>query len=246
MKRMLLVSLLTLLPALWSAPAAADEPLAGPLAEFSAIYALSRNGIALGTSRLELSLRADGRYLYSSSVTPGGLLSLFVSDKVEESSLMALENDGLRPHHYRYHRFGGKKERLVELDFDWHGMQVTNDIGGKRWSMEIPEGTLDKLGYQLAIMRDLKRGLRDMEYAIADGGKLKRYYLTVSGEETVETDLGPLRALRIERTKESSKKTTRIWCAPSLDYLPVMIEQVKKGDETLRMVIQSLEASHSS
>ena len=214
---------------------------AAELTPFNATYALSRNGLHLGSNRLQLSRDTDGRWRYAATITPGGLLSLFVADTVEEESRWRLHGDTIRPDHYRYHRFGGKKERRVELSFNWESREVVNDVGGDRWTMEIPDGTLDKLLYQVAIMRDLKRGERAMNYAIADGGTLKRYHLKVTGEESLETPLGVLRTLRIERTKESSSKTTRLWCAPELGFLPVRIEQVKKEGETLRMTIEALE-----
>ncbi|GAB6040409.1 DUF3108 domain-containing protein [Endothiovibrio diazotrophicus] len=224
--------LLTLLCLLLGGTAAADPP------PFVAHYTLTRNGLHLGDSRLQLSREAGGGWRYASRVQPVGLLSLFVSDTVEEESHWRLDGDHPRPERYRYHRFGGKKERRVELRFDWQAGQVVNDISGDRWTMEIPAGTLDKLVYQVAIMLDLERGLRAMSYAIADGGTLKHYHLEVTGEETLETPLGPLRTLRIERTKESSKRTTRLWCAPRFHFLPVRIEQVKQDGETLRMTIE--------
>ena len=220
---------------LLSAAAVAAEP-----PPFDATYSLSRNGIHLGANRLQLERNGDA-WRYASTITPGGLISLFVADTVEEESHWRLHDGAIRPLSYRYHRFGGKKERRVELSFDWNDRQVVNDVGGDRWSMAIPAGTLDKLVYQVAIMLDLGRGERKMTYAIADGGRLKHYHLKVTGEETLETPLGPLRTLRVERTKESSKKTTRLWCAPELRYLPVKIEQVKKEGETLRMTIESLQ-----
>ena len=234
MVRILFTALLLLL----SAAAAAEPP------PFDATYALSRNGIHLGANRLQLERHGDA-WRYASTITPDGLISLFVADTVEEESRWRLHEGAIRPLSYRYHRFGGKKERRVELSFDWRdgptGGQVINDVGGDRWSMAIPPGTLDKLVYQVAIMLDLGRGEREMTYAIADGGRLKHYHLKVTGEETLETPLGPLRTLRVERTKESSKKTTRLWCAPELRFLPVKIEQVKKEGETLRMTIESLQ-----
>ena len=172
---------------------------------------------------------------------PAGLVALLVGDTVEESSHLRLMDGEVRPTFYRYHRHGGRRERLVELTFEWDQGRVINDVGGDRWVMEIPPGTLDKLVYQLAIMIDLERGERAMEYPIADGGTLKHYSLEVTGEEVVETPLGRVSALRVERAKESSKRTTRLWCAPRYHYLPVLVEQVKQDGETLRLMVESIQ-----
>ena len=43
----------------------------------------------------------------------------------------------------------------------------------------------------------------------------------------------------IEHQKEGSSRTTTLWCAPELDYLPVIIEQHRLGKLKFRATLTS-------
>ena len=60
---------------------------------------------------------------------------------------------------------------------------------------------MDKFNYMLALMRDLSRGKRRVEYPIADGGRLRRYVLASIGEERIETALGTFDAIVVRRER---------------------------------------------
>ena len=64
-----------------------------------------------------------------------------------------------------------------------------------------------------------------MMYAIADGGKLKTYDIHVRGEEVIETPAGQFETVIVAR--EGDERSTTMWCAKSLNYLPVKIQQIE-------------------
>ena len=99
----------------------------------------------------------------------------------------------------------------------------------------------DKLSYQLAIMYDLQNGKTEFEYSIADKRKFKNYYFKVVGNEDIATPLGSLQTVKIERVMEKGEKSTVLWCAPSLGFLPVRIEQNEKGGDEFSLMIKSVE-----
>ena len=137
-----------------------------------------------------------------------------------------------------YNRHGGSKTREVKLHFDWQHNTVTNTIDGDPWRMEIPPNAQDKLVYQLAIMYDLMNGKKDLDYKIADGGKLKDYAFEIQGEEVLNTALGRLKTVRIQRIGD--KRDTTVWCAPQLSYLPVRLEQQDTDGAELTMQLTSV------
>ena len=104
--------------------------------------------------------------------------------------------------------------------------------------MHVPSTTQDKLLYQITLMIDLMQGREKPQYAIADGGTLKDYDFSVLGEEKIDTPLGKLDTIKLKRIDD--KRHTVIWCAKSLDYLPVRIEQVEKDDANLAMMIREV------
>jgi hypothetical protein len=78
------------------------------------------------------------------------------------------------------------------------------------------------------MMNDLHQGKKgELNYSIADGGKLKDYKILIIGEETIETELGEFTTTKVVRTRGT--RTTTMWCAKKLGYLPVRITQKKEG-----------------
>ena len=155
---------------------------------------------------------------------------MFRNDKVSESSLFKLHNQHLRPLEYRFDHTGSKKERHAYLKFDWIKREVANTVEGHTWEMEIPEKALDKLIVQLAVMMDLDAGKQELVYAIADGGKLKEYTFGIVGKEKLRVPAGEYETVKLERLRKDNDRTTYLWCAPSLGYLPVRIKQIEHED----------------
>jgi len=208
-----------------------------PLPLFNAEYSLIRNGITLGISTRTLSVAPNDTYIYSSTTQATGIIAWFVKDHINEQSTWRFDGNQLRPLEYVYDRYGGSKTRRVKLVFDWQHQTVTNTIDGESWRMEIPANAQDKLVYQLSIMYDLLNGKKELDYKIADGGKLKDYTFDIQGEEVLNTDLGRLKTIRIQRIGD--KRDTTVWCAPQLSYLPVRLEQQDIDGSELAMQIIS-------
>ena len=210
-----------------------------PLPMFNAEYSLKRNGITLGISTRTLTTAKDGTYIYASTTRATGIIAWFVKDNIDEYSNWSFDGSQLRPQEYVYNRHGGSKTRHVKLKFDWQHLIVTNTIDGDPWRMEIPPNAQDKLVYQLSIMYDLLKGKKDLEYKIADGGKLKDYTFDIEGEEELNTALGKIKTVRIQRIGD--RRDTTVWCAPKLYYLPVRLEQQDTDGSHLTMQLTSVE-----
>lgn len=198
--------------------------------DFQALYAISLNNFVIGESRIDLAAQPDGRYQYRSNTHSVGVARLFRSDRVQESSLFILHRGHIRPLEYRFDHAGSNKGRHAFLDFDWKGRKVSNTVEGHTWEMEIPLNALDKLVVQVAVMMDLTAGKEQLTYAIADGGKLKEYHFATVARETIKVPAGEFEVVKIERLRKDNDRTTHLWCAPSLGYLPVRIEQIEHED----------------
>ncbi len=219
--------------------------------EFSAYYQ-SAKGLISGKTIISLKPVEDGGYLYQSLTTVTGLMSVFAEGEILEQSYWQYDNNKIRPMKYIYRRTS-KKNRNVELTFDWQNYRVTNSINSDPWKMDIQDNTLDKLVYQLVMMRDLQKEAEETEtkkendkekkkkliYSIADGGKLKNYELVILGKEKINTKLGVLETVKVSRT--NARRTLTMWCAPKFGYLPVWIRQEKKGGTNYTAKIYKLE-----
>ncbi len=217
----LLLALLTVL----AAPASTLATTASPLPSFEAHYTLSFNGLNVAT--VVRSLRPDGakQYIFESVTEPTGVLSIVRDDRIREVSQWVYADNGtVRPVHYSYHHSGSKRDRQAELSFDWTKGEVQNMVENEPWTMEIPPGTQDKLGYMLELMLDLRANRAPLEYPVADGGRLKVYSAVRKGEEELDTPLGKLHTIKVQREPDHKGRVTTLWCAESLAYLPVRIE----------------------
>lgn len=227
---MRLIVLLLLLIAL---PAQAAQ-----LRPFEAYYKLTHSGLTMATNRVTLSGSDQSVWMYRSVTEAAGLLSLVRSDTRVESSRVRRQGDKLVPVEYHYERHGGSRERNVTISFDWPNMRALNTVEGQTWELPVPEGTQDKFGMQLSLMLDEQNHKLPLAYPIADGGTLKEYRFEFIEKTKIETGYGELETVRLRRQRDNDKRVTDVWLAPELGYLPVRIDQTKKGEGSATMLLE--------
>ncbi len=210
-------------------------------ARFSATFVVKSHGTTVGETQWTVAPLSDDRFVYTTRTVTAGLYSLIRKDTVEERSEWQYHQAMVRPLHYRYERSGGKKDKTVQVAFDWEQGFATNTARGETWRMPVPPETLDKLVYVLALMGDLARGKANIDYTIADGGKLKTYELKSLGEARIETILGTLDTVKVRRIRRESARETTLFCAPSLNYLPVRVEHKEKDGSKVLLLLRSVE-----
>lgn len=207
---------------------------------FDATFALRAQGLEIGTTRWQLKPIDGNRFEYRSNSEAVGVAKLFRDERIAERSVWRHADGLVQPLRYSYSRSGGKRKREVEVRFDWKRKRVHNILNGDAWTTTISTGTQDKLGYMLALMQDLARGMEQTRYTVADGGKVKTYQLKVLRTETIDTMLGSLETVVVERTRKDDDRTTLVWCAPALSYLPVRVEH-READGILYLELERLE-----
>ena len=230
-----LAGLLVLLSCLVGIPLAQAVNITTP---FSAEYHVIRNDTKIGERTHALHKQGNG-YLYEAHMRTTGLAALLKPGEVTERSRWQLRNNHVQPQRYEY-LDSSDDARTTRLQFDWPNQRVINRVGDKPWSMDILAGTQDKFGYMLELMHDLQQGNTTPEYKIADGGRLKTYRFVSEGKVLLDTALGKLETIKLQRIRVGNKnRKVYIWSAPSLGYLPVKIESHKKGT-IFTMLIQKI------
>ena len=140
---------------------------------FTVNYKLYSNDTKIGLMERKFYKNTNNDYVFSSESKTTGLISLFRKDHIIEISNWYFINSTIAPLNYTYQHTGGKKNRDVEIKFNWNERQIINRVNDSVWHMKTQTGILDKLLYQLVIMVDLKAGYIPEKYIIADGGKIK-------------------------------------------------------------------------
>ena len=187
------------------------------LAEYEAVY---RGLPVRATGIRELVRLDDGSYRFTSTAK-----AFFAG--VSEETVFEVAGSGIRPLSYRYERTGIGRNRSEFARFDWVARQVTHSEGVS----SLPAGSQDKLAYQLQLREDLAAHSPAgdappvFDYLVVDEEKQKLYRFRVTGEESLDTPLGTLVTLRIERDRDDPDRHTTFWLAPSLDYLLVRLVQ---------------------
>ncbi len=225
-----LVAFMVLLPNLaWSAV----------LSNFTAIYQVERESTPLGHARFTLSPQGENCYLYQGIAKPEGLAALLVGETVEQSHF-CIAGGKLRPVTYRTSEDGGKGDNYT-LTFDWVNRLVRTNQEATR---KLPVEGVDPLSLQIAVRKLLsdagnKLPTGPMDLVVIEDDKDKNYTFRIIGRESLQTPIGNYEVVRVDRV-DDPKRQLRMWLAPTLDYLPIRVEQQRRKGAIMRLKIETL------
>jgi hypothetical protein len=221
MQNLFLAAVLFILPAL---------SFANPVKDFSARYEVYKNGFYLGNTTRTLTSK-DSMLNFSAVTESAGFAALFFDIKINETSKLVSKNNSLNIFSYKYDEKKNDERITYQLYID-DSNKLFNSFTKKQYP--LTPGLHDALGFSIAMMRDLNKGLRELKYTIAEKEKLKNYHLKFIKEEKLPSGNGSLKTIKIEHTNPKTKTRFTFWCAESMGFLPVRIVKVKaNGDEVL-------------
>lgn len=158
---------------------------------------------------------------------------------INEYSRFLSQDGQLSPLHYEYRRSGLGRNRHTSLNFERGENRVVNLTNADRTLENAPEKTQDKISYQLQLALDVAAGRQDLHYVVADGKKFREYRFTVAGKETLQTPLGEVETVKVQRVREDDDRETNIWFAPAWNYALVKLQQNEDG-ETYQIALTEL------
>jgi len=210
-----------------------------PYPSFVARYNASANGLSIGTVQVSLTRVGTDEYLYEQKSVTSGIAALFGRENATESSRWRFHNNTIQVIEYRSRHKGGDDDENAHLVFDWENRRVKNIGAGEHWEIAIPEGSIDRLVMQLAMLFDLRNGNTVFKYRIPRQGRIKSYDFELVGEDSIELDSRTYRTLKVERTNDDRDKSW-VWSAPDLDYFPVRFLKHKKSGVKITLVLKQL------
>lgn len=227
-----LLSAIALLPA-----ASAETHLTPHIAEYKV-----KVKVLSGKLRSEVRLTDEG-YAAHSVLSAAGFASIFVRGDVSEQSLFSTTADGVRPIRYSSQDRISKKDKFMEFEFDWDDMQVTGTINDEAVNLALEDQVHDRVSIQYELMLDLLNDRQRSEYVLLDDFETELLSVTNVGSRSVKVPFGEFEAVGIQHRKKKSKseRITTLWCVRELDYLPVIIEQHRKGKLAMRAVLTRYE-----
>ncbi len=212
---------------------------AEPLEPYTATY-LARGSGLKAELVVSLSKNGDGSWTYRTSTSGKGLAALVGSPT--ETSVFGLIDDAIVPREYRLDDGSDRRNRDSQFLFDWQSYRAHGTYESETRDLKIKPGVLDRHAYLVELSRDAFAGTIPESYDVVSGGAIKTYHITVEGDETITTkDAGSFKTLKLSQQREGSSRTTYYWLAKDLRYLPVRIEQYRKGKRKSRADLASVD-----
>jgi hypothetical protein len=117
---------------------------------------------------------------------------------------------------------------------------VTGVYEDTKVDMPLQPGIQDDLSVQIALVVELLRGHEPDQFQMIDKNTVREYRYAREAEEPLSTPLGNIDTIVYRSSKAGSPRVTRFWCAPSIGYIPLRVEQKKDNDVQWTLLIQSV------
>jgi hypothetical protein len=223
-----------------AAPAAraADASLPSYTATYQAYY----KGHHVGSTEFTLGYdKTAMAYVFTNETQARGLLKLARPKPAVDRSQFRYENGQIVPQEFWYEDGSRKGEDNSHTVFDWNRQRaIVTDKDGTH-NVPLSAGVLDTGCVQVALMLALQADKTPGPYRLLDDHSISTYSYMLQGSETVDTPYGKIEATRVQQQSKGSSRTTYIWSAPSLQFLPAKIEQRKDGEVLSSFVLESVQ-----
>jgi hypothetical protein len=127
----------------------------------------------------------------------------------------------------------------THIIFDWNTNQASGTVGNEDVLLHLDGIAHDGVSIQYELMYDLLNGGPDSSYVLFDVDKMRVANVRNVGTRNFKTKAGEYEAVGIQHQKQGSSRVTTLWCAPDLNYLPVVIEQHRKDKLKFRATLTS-------
>ena len=229
-------------------PSAIDEALdrtaeevrpAHPLPKHAQLTFIAYTGtdFKIGEAHHRLEIGDDKNYTLRIGMNTTGLASIFKTFESEHRSSGTLTAQGLRPNEFSETKNTSKGKESLEAKFSWEEKILSFSSGN---SMPLPEQAQDVVSF-LYQFSQLSLDKSTISMYISNGKKLERYEFTVGEEEMIQTHLGRLRALPLQKVHAQGEEGLDIWLGLEYRLLPVKLRMFdRKGQIAGEMVISEI------
>ena len=209
----------------------AGVTVAEPVPLFSATYTV-RYGILHGEMTLELRRSGDGGYIYETSLTPRGFVTLFRSGSIVETTSLEIEDDVLKPVDYRSTDTIANPTRKTVYLFDTPPGRVTGEYKEKAVDEPLRPNGHNRISANVAVMLAMNTGASMTSIPVFDRARWRDFEFEVFPGQLVDTPLGEFETVEIRYSSKHKNKSWSLHCAEALDYAPVMI--VYREDDDIK------------
>ena len=183
---------------------------------------------------------SDGRYILRATTQTTGLVSLFKSFHLSQTSSGSVSRQGLRPDSYVEVKTEGSGTQTSTASFDWGAHKVSFNNGKEVTLAEQAQDILS-LPYHLS---QLPLNAQGFQIALSNGRNINQYYIALGEEGSISTAMGELRTVALSKVHGANEEGLVIWLALEYRLLPVKILYLdKSGEISANMVITDIRVS---
>lgn len=218
------------------------QQLTFDVAPFIAEYDVETNALPLSGDGIR-SLRhlGSGRYRME-QIAKSFLLTR------REISEFKMKNCNIKPLSYRYEQSGIGRDSRQLLDFSADQSEVTYEADKKQQQIILPQDRriYDRLSETIALQCLLiERGaepdtLKDpLKLTVVDKGSIRDHVFAITSTETIQMAKSEMKALRVERVRDTDDRQTILWFAPGHNYALIKMQQINDG-KTITFSLKSI------
>jgi len=182
---------------------------------------LGESGIKVGESVHTLDI-VDGHYTLKADAHTTGLVHLFKTYHIEQTSSGTATAQTLKPDTFTEIITQSSSKEINRGDFDWPTNKIHFSNGTEA---SLPPQTMDILStlYQFPPIKE-----RDqiVSINIATGKNLETYRFQVDVEEPLKTGMGTLQTVHFRRVHKAHQEGLEIWFAQEYRLLPVKVRHL--------------------
>lgn len=189
-----------------------------------------------GQLNTELTATETG-YVATHTIRATGMSRMLAGGQIEETSSFARIPSGIRPQTFESRDTLTRDRTRASVQFDWDQQEASGTVNEEDFKAAMQGLAFDRVSIQYELMSDLLNNDTADEYVLFDIDELKTVQVRNIGNRTVNVPAGEYEAVGVQHQVIGSKRITTMWCVAELDYLPVIIEQHRKGKLKMRAVL---------
>ncbi len=218
------------------------------LAPFEAHYTVSNDQFSVANTTLTFN-RQDLDWLLTLTTKPTGIFKVLSRGDSRETSLVATsisESDQtvqLSNVRYTFFQERAKPGRNLSAEFSSTSGRIAVVVDSStETTIETDHDVYDPVSSMLYVIRQLMTDCSptQFELSIFSRGKIKRWMFVFAAAEKIKTPVGDYSARRVIRKSSGGKRETHVWYAEALGFVPIKLEQYKRGELVARLTLESL------
>ncbi len=210
------------------------------LKPYTANYIFTRKNKKRGTaSRI---LNKISQYKWELIFTSKASTFFFTDNRVEHS-IFNWKKQTIQPLFYQYIIKNSFKTKQTEEVFDWTKKTITGHNNKKKWQYKFPPDITDPLNHQILFGKFLSKDktLKNLPFTVSEKGQGKNRSYKVQASETLT--IGTKKYNSIKLIRKRPNRSTIIWLAEELNFIPVKIYQEKDGEEQATLTLSDVKFS---